>query len=177
MKNTLNKILTDPVFSSLLTVLAGVLVTIFYPLAISIVAVVLGLIATFLGISNVIKYFKAPEISKNNLLTGLIFGVLGLTVIFEPNVLTDFVAVAFGIIILYHGIVNFESSLLIKKADFKLWYISLIFALLTIVAGILLIILKNVFINYLATIIGATLIIEGLLNTWTAIKVKKCINL
>lgn len=177
MKNTINRILTDPVFSSLLTVLAGILVTIFYPLAISIVSVVLGLIATFLGITNVIRYFKAPEDSKFSLLTGLIFGALGLTIIFEPHVLTDLVAVAFGIIILYHGIVNFESSLIIKKAGYQFWYISLIFALLTIVAGLMLIILKNTFFNYLATIIGVTLIIEGLLNTWTAIKVKKCINL
>lgn len=174
MKNTFNKFLTDPVFSSLLTVVAGILITIFYPLAISIVSIVLGLIATFLGAVNIIKYFKPPIIQKYNLLTGLIFAALGLTIVFNPTVLADLIAVAFGIIVLYHGILNLESAILIKKSGYKLWYISLIFALITIVAGLMLIILKNVFINYLATIIGATLIIEGLLNTWTAIKVKKC---
>ena len=174
MKNTFNKFLTDPVFSSLLTVVAGILITIFYPLAISIVSIVLGLIATFLGAVNIIKHFKTPIIQKYNLLTGLIFAALGLTIVFNPTVLADLIAVAFGIIVLYHGILNLESAILIKKSGYKLWYISLIFALITIVAGLMLIILKNVFINYLATIIGATLIIEGLLNTWTAIKVKKC---
>ncbi len=172
MKNTFSRILTDPVFSSVLTIIAGILITIFYPMAINVVSVILGLIATILGVTNIVKYFKAPVISKINLLTGLIFGALGITIIFQPSILADLVAVAFGIIILYHGIINLQNSIFIKKAGYKLWYISLIFAFLTIIAGLLLITLKTVFANYLATIIGATLIIEGLLNTWTAIKVK-----
>lgn len=173
MKNFFNNIITDPIFSALLTVLAGVLITIFHSVAIEIVCIALGLVATILGLINIIKYFRTPEDSKYNLLTGLIFGALGLSIIFTPNMVTDLVAVAFGIIILYHGIVNFQNTLVIKKSGYNLWYLSLIFALLTIVAGLLLIILKNVFINYIATIIGITLIIEGALNTWTAIKVKK----
>lgn len=171
MKNFFNNVISDPIFSALLTVLAGVLITVFHTVAIEIVCVVLGLIATILGLINIIKYFRDPANSKYNLLTGLIFGALGITIIFTPGMLTSLVSVAFGIIILYHGIVNFMNTLLVKKTGYKLWYLLLIFALITIIAGILLIVFRSI--AHIATVIGVTLIVEGALNTWTAIKVKK----
>ena len=173
MKNFFSKLFLDPIFTSLLTVVAGVLITIFYSMAISIICTLIGCIAALFGIMNIIKYFRAPIDSKLNLFTGLVFGALGISVIINPDSLSNFVAVVFGIIILYQGIVNFQSALVIKRSGYSLWYLSLIFALVTILAGILLIVLKGVIGQWIATVIGVTLIIEGLLNTWTAIKVKK----
>ncbi len=173
MKNFLDKFFADPVFSSLLTIIVGILTVVFASVFFDVVSIALGCVALVLGLINVVKYFRTPLEGKYNLLTGLIFGALGLAIIFEPEMLGDLVAVVFGIIILYHGIVNTEHAIAIKKSGYDKWYLSLIFSLITVVAGILLIVLKNVFIDYLAIIIGVIFIIEGILNTWTALKVKK----
>lgn len=172
MKNFFTKLFLDPIFSSLVTIVAGILITIFYSQAIDIICRLIGCAAILLGLFDIIKYFRAPVEFKINLLTGLILGALGISIALNPTGLQNFVAVVIGIIVLYHGIVNFQSSLAIKKTGYKFWYISLIFALLTLVAGILLIALKHLFGNALATVIGVTLIVEGVLNTWTTIKVK-----
>ena len=173
MKNFFYDFFHDSVFVSMLTVVAGILVTVFHSMALDIISILLGCFATLLGIINVIKYFRQPENTRYNLLTGLIFGSLGVSVIINPGALKDFVAVVCGIMILYHGIVNCENALALKRSSYGLWYLALIFALVTVVAGILLIVLKNVIIDSLALTLGIILIVEGILNTWTALKVRK----
>ncbi len=173
MKNFFKDFLLDSVFVSMLSIVAGILITVFHSLALDIISILLGCFAVVLGLINIIKYFRQPEISRYNLLTGLIFGALGINVIIYPDTLKDFVAVVCGILILYHGIVNCENAFALKKIEYKFWFMALIFALATVCAGILLIVLKNVFVESLALTLGIILIVEGALNTWTAIKVKK----
>ena len=173
MKNFFKDFLLDSVFVSMLTIVAGILVTVFHSMALDIISILLGCFAVVLGIINIVKYFRQPTVSRYNLLTGLIFGSLGVNVIIYPDTLKDFVAVVCGILILYHGIVNCENAIALKKAGYQFWYMALIFALITVIAGILLIVLKNVFIDSLALTLGIILIVEGTLNTWTAIKVRK----
>ncbi len=176
MKNFLSKFPKDPIFTSLITVIAGILITVFAGSSFKIVAVILGCIAFVLGLINVVKYFNAPAEGGYNLLTGLLFGVSGLAFIFEPGMLSALVAVVLGILILYHGIVYTENAIRIKKTEYKFWYISLIFGLLTGVAGILLIAMREKFGEHLELITGISLIVEGAINTWTALKLKNISN-
>lgn len=173
MKKFFTEILLDPVSRALSTIVAGVLITVFHSVALDIVCIALGCVLAVIGLINIIKYFRTPMDTNFNLLTGLIFAALGITIIIDPASLLDLVAVAFGIIILYHGIVNLQSALLLKKLNYKFWYLALIFALVTVFAGVLLITLKNQIIKDIALISGIILIVEGALNTWTAVKVKK----
>lgn len=172
MKKFFADFLLDPVSRAISTIVAGILITVFHSVALDIVCIALGCVLAVIGLINIIKYFRAPMDTNFNLLTGLIFAALGITIIVDPASLVGLVAVAFGIIILYHGIVNLQSALLLKKSNYKFWYIALIFALLTVFAGVLLITLKNQIINAIALTAGLILIIEGALNTWTAVKVK-----
>ena len=108
-----------------------------------------------------------------NLLTGLVAGAIGIGIIADPSALMGLIAVAFGIIILYHGIINLQNAMLLKKLNYQFWYVALIFACFTILAGALLMILKDKLIDAIALVSGIILICEGALNTWTAVKVKK----
>jgi len=173
MKKFFADFLSDPVSRAISTVIAGILITVFHSVALDIVCIALGCILTVIGFINIIKYFRKPMDTNFNLLTGLIFAALGITVIIDPSSLIGLVAVAFGIIILYHGIVNLQSALQLKKLNYKFWYIALVFALLTVFAGVLLITLKNLMLDAIALTAGLILIVEGALNTWTAVKVKK----
>ncbi len=172
MKNFLNKVFSDPIVSSFLTIIAGILTVVFSTLAFKMATIILGCLSFILGLVNVVKYFNEPKDGKYNLLTGLLFGISGIAFIFESEILVPIVAVVIGIIVLYHGLINLENSLAIKKSLYKYWYLSLIFALLTGIAGVLLIVMRTKFGSHLELITGITLIVEGVLNAWTAIKVK-----
>lgn len=171
MKKFFAEFFNDPVYHALITVIVGILVVVFHKLILDIACMVLGAILALIGIINIIKYFRLQGEAKYNLLSGLIFGALGVSIIFSPDTLEGLAAVAVGILILYHGIVNLENSIKLKKSGYKFWYIALIFALLTVGAGITLIVLKNA--SALPLAAGIVLIVEGVLNTWVAIKVKK----
>ena len=164
---------SDSIAHAIFTILIGVLITIFHTVALDIVALVIGSVLIALGVVNIIRYFKAPMDMNFNLLTGLIFAAFGIGIVSNPSALMSLIAVAFGIIVLYHGIVHFQSALLLKKLYYKFWYIALIFASLTILAGILLMILKDKFIDGIALVSGLILIVEGALNAWTQVTVKK----
>lgn len=173
MKKFFSDIFSNSVARAIFTIVAGLLITIFHTIALDIVALVLGSILIALGVINVINYFKAPMDMNFNLLTGLIFAAFGIGIVANPSALMSLIAVAFGIIVLYHGIVHLQSALLLKKINYKFWYIALIFASLTILAGILLMVLKDRFIDGIALVSGLILIVEGAFNTWTQVKVKK----
>ncbi len=173
MKKFFTDFLSDPVMRAISTIAAGLLIIIFHSIALDIVALVLGSILIALGVINIINYFKAPMNMNFNLLTGLIFTAFGIGIVTNPSALMSLLAVAFGIIVLYHGIVHLQNALLLKKLYYKFWYVALIFASLTILAGFLLMILKDKFIDGIAWVSGLILIVEGALNTWTQVKVKK----
>ncbi len=171
MKKFFSEFFLDPVYHALTTVILGILVVVFHKLILDIACIILGAILALIGIINIIKYFRLQGEAKYNLLSGLIFGALGASIIISPDALEGLAAIAFGILILYHGIVNLENSIKLNKDKYKYWYIALVFSLLTIAAGITLIVLKKASMLPLAA--GIVLIVEGVLNTWVAIKVKK----
>lgn len=172
MKRFFSDFLSDPVCHALLTVIAGIIITFFHSVALDIVCIAFGAILAVIGLVNIIRYLRSPIGANFTLFTGLIFGALGISVVFNPDSLDSLVAAAFGIIVLYHGIINTSCAFRLKNIGYDYWYISLIFAVLTAAAGITLIVLQNTIIDIIALIAGITLIVEGVLNTWTAIKVK-----
>ncbi len=174
MKNFFKKIWEDYITSAVVTVVLGILITVFHSVAIDIVCILFGLAAALIGLVGIIKYVRAPQAANRfELLSGLVLCAIGIYIICKPSMLENLVAVAFGIIILYHGILDFQNTHLLKKHNYKYWPIALVIAILTVLAGLVLIILKNQAIRSLALIVGIMLLVEGLTDIWVAVKVKK----
>ncbi len=174
MKNFFKKIWGDYITSAIVTVIFGILITVFHSVAIDIVCILFGLAAALIGLVGIIKYVRAPQAANRfDLLSGLVVCAVGIYIICKPSMLENLVAVAFGIIILYHGILDFQNTHFLRKANYKYWVAALVIAILTAVAGIVLIILQNQAIKSLALIVGIMLLVEGLTDIWIAVKVKK----
>ncbi len=175
MKEFFEKIWKDYLFSSVVTVIAGLLITIFYKVALDIVCVVLGVIAFCIGIVTLIKYLRYASVDSNRyiLLMSLIFCALGIYVTFNPSILINIVAVVFGIIVIFHAVIDMQETFAMKKAQYKYWYVALIISIITLILGILLIVLKREVADSFALMIGLMLLAEGLMNIWVAVKVKK----
>ncbi len=174
MKEFFSALWKDYMLSAIITVLAGLLITVFYSVAIDAVCIGLGLIITVLGGISIAKYLKeASSENRYSLLIGLVLCAVGIYFIVDPRVLQNIVAVAIGIIIIYHGIIDLQCTASLRKSNYKYWYVSLVFSLLILASGIVLIIIKNQAIQTLALLVGIMLIAEGLINVWIAVKVKK----
>ena len=174
MKKILSSIKEDYTFSAVLTVVVGILITLFHSVAIDIVCIVIGIALFVLGTMNVIKYSSesTPE-NRLILLSGLVFCAIGIYIITRPDALQDFVAVAFGIYVIYKGIIDIQNAVRLKKSLYKYWWAALIISAVALIAGLVLIILKNKIIDSLALLLGIMLIVEGCLDIWVAVKVKK----
>ena len=164
----------DYLSSAILTLIAGILVTVFHSVALDVVCIGLGLAGVILGLMNVIRYLRHPLMPRRYvLLTGLIFCSVGVMVILHPQVLEDFVAVIFGIVVLFHGIINLQNMLALKKSGYRYWPAALVIAILTLLLGITLIILKRFAMQSITLVVGIMLIVDGLMDLWMAVKVKK----
>ena len=91
----------------------------------------------------------------------------------HPEAFLSMVAVVFGIFIVYNAIIDLQSALTMKKGGYVYWYVALIISLATLASGIILILLKNKAAEAIALATGIILIIQGIMNIWVAVKVKK----
>ncbi len=174
MKEFFANLWKDYIFSAVLTIVAGVLITLFHSVAIDVVCIALGIATLILGIISIIRFIKEPLVSNRlGLFFGLILSAVGVYIICVPTVLANLVAVVFGIVILYHGIIDCVQTVSLRKVNYKYWYVGLIISILTILSGIVMIILQNRVIKSLTLLLGIFLIIEGVMNLWMAVKVKK----
>ena len=173
MKEFFQKLWMDYVLSAVITVLAGLVITIFYRVAMDVVCILLGVIAVLIGIISMFKYFKAPAGSQYIMLMSLIFCAIGIYIICNPVFLQNMVAIVLGIVIIFHGIIDLQNTVAMAKAKYLYWWVALIISLITLAAGIVLIVLQNTVMQSLALIAGIMLMVEGLMDIWVAVKVKK----
>lgn len=172
MKEFFKKLWMDFVLTAVMTVLAGLVITIFYQVAMDVVCILLGVIAVLMGLFSMYKYFKAPKESQYILLMSLIFCAIGIYIICNPVILQNVVAIVLGIVIIYHGIVDLQNTVIMSKARYRYWWVALLISLITLAAGIVLIVLQNTAMQSLALAAGIMLMAEGLMDLWIAVKVK-----
>ena len=103
----------------------------------------------------------------------LVLGAVGVYLVIHPEAFLSMVAVVFGIFIVYNAIIDLQSALTMKKGGYVYWYVALIISLATLASGIILILLKNKAAEAIALATGIILIIQGIMNIWVAVKVKK----
>ena len=173
MKDFLKQLWMDYVLAAVVTVLAGVLITIFYQVAVDVVCILLGVIAVLIGLFSMFRYFKAPAGSQYIMLMGLIFCAIGIYIICNPVILQNVVAIVLGIVIIYHGIIDLQNTVIMSKAKYPYWWVALLLSLVTLAAGIVLIVVQNTAIHSLTRVAGIMLMVEGLMDIWVAVKVKK----
>ena len=174
MKHSIADFFEDRTLIAIATIILGVVLALLHSAAIKIVCIILGVIAMGLGIYFILKYLTASEkYSRYNLLAGLVLGAVGLSVVISPSTIENIVAVIFGILILFHGITDLVDAIKLQKHNYKLWFLSLIFAIVTVIIGILLIILQKQVLHSVTLLLGIALIIDGIMGLWTALKVKK----
>ena len=150
---------TDIVISILFVIL-GALLTIRPIEMMSVISILLGMVLFIMGFLKLVDYFTSKDKEDYLLTFALIAAVLGVIVLSCSDVITGIFRVILGIWIIVSGIRNFQTSLVWKEVKSGLWTITVLCALLMIIAGIVVLVSSTLAIR----IVGITIVIYAVLD-------------
>lgn len=130
---------TDIVISALFLIL-GILFIAKPTEMMSVISILLGLVLFIMGFLKIVDYFTSKDKEDYLLTMALIAVVLGVIVLFCSDVIAGIFRIILGIWIIASGIKNFQTSLVWKEVKSGLWTLTVICAMLMIVAGIVILV-------------------------------------
>lgn len=150
---------TDIIISMLFLIL-GILLTIKPSEMMSVISILLGMVLFIMGFLKLVDYFTSKDKEDYLLTFALVAVVLGVIVLCCSDVITGIFRIALGIWIIIAGIRNFQTSLVWKEVKSGLWTVTVLCALLMIMAGIVILVSTTLAIR----IVGITIIIYAILD-------------
>lgn len=128
-----------------------------------------------IGVALLAMYFSGSEMSKllfGGLVSGLTLVTVGVLLLIKPTILVVALPVFVGIVLVVSGFYNLEAGLTLRRAGLRRWGLPLAFALLSIAAGILMIVNPFGTTEMLMIFGGAALCLEGVLQALSAFMFK-----
>ncbi len=164
------------IIEALIMVAIGVILIVWPQASLEIMAKALAALLTLVGVVLVISYFAHRERTiyiSGGLGLGLILAVIGVWIFVNPKPFIDMIPKLFGVFIIAGGIFHFAQAISLIRYKYSLWWLSMILAVLTIAAGCILLFKTDFAESLLVTLIGGSLIFEGVTNLWTISRVSK----
>ena len=146
-----NQSSSDAIIMAILYIVIGILFIAFRSALLNWMLTVAGILAIAYGIYLIIK---------KNLVPGIIFVVVGILLILGGWFFLTVALIIFGVLLIVYGAKDLSELL---QAKGKTPVFPVIVACLTIIAGILLVVSKWAFLDWFFIVIGALLIVDGIL--------------
>ena len=164
------------IIEALITVVIGIVLIVRPQGSLEIMAKALAVLLTLAGIVMIISYFVHKQRSvlmSGGLALGIAIAAIGVWIFLNPSPFIDFVPRLFGVFIIASGLTNLSQTLSLIRYRYGLWWLSLIFGILTIGFGAILLVNPKFVENMLVTLIGVFLVFDGATNIWTVSRVSK----
>ncbi|MBR3019174.1 MAG: DUF308 domain-containing protein [Clostridia bacterium] len=168
-----NKIKKNWVISAIVTGLIGLVMLLFPGNVLLSACYCIGGLSIAMGVIKVVRYFKKehhyPYIFQSDLVLGLFTVGLGLFMVTSPSVFMTLVPQLFGMLLIGCGVGNILRSVDAKNAGFAQWGVLLGMAILSIIAG--LVIMSNPFgtSEVLVLVTGGALVCESITDILTTL--------
>ena len=140
MKEYLKRTGIISIIASILFAVLGIIMLTNPETTIKIVTMVLGVAIVIMGLVKIISYFALKgnlDFFNYELIYGVIALLLGIVILVHSNTFAAIVRIIIGMWIAYSGLVKTTLSLKLKSAGIKSWKFTLILALVSLIAGIL----------------------------------------
>lgn len=115
--------------------------------------IVIGVFMALVGIYHMVSYFTSEKEFKaisTELIEGTLYTVIGIFLIFKPDILNQFLGVIIGSWLVIQFIIKFQFAFNLKSSSSPAWSMMLISSILHLIFGLL------ILINPLATLIAVT---------------------
>ncbi|MDO5540922.1 MAG: DUF308 domain-containing protein [Eubacteriales bacterium] len=166
----IKSIKTGYIILSVLFCICGILILVNPGVSTVTLCYALGAIMVVFGIVKILGYFLRDHyryVFQYDLAFGFLLVILGLIVLFHPfGVLTLFHTIL-GILFLTDGLFKIQLSIDMKSLWVSKWWLILVFALLTVMLGVLMILHPQGSAVFLTALLGISLLAEGILNLCT----------
>ena len=132
-----------------------------------------GIMLMGLGIAKLVSYFSRDFLEldfRYDFAMGLASILIGFIMVFWWRQFLDILVVAIGLFMVIDALFRMQASLDAKKAGEEHWWVYLIIAIVTAAIGTILFIQPFQWSVIVAMALGISLIIDGLLNLYVAIK-------
>jgi len=165
--------------NSIICILLGVVFLIFPEMIQTMLVYAIAAVILLIGIICIISFIKIRAWTVGGtffLVAGILLDMLSIWMFENPNKFNDIIISIIGLFILINGLMALGQATSLKSAMYGNWWLSLIFALATILFG--LIVFCNPFsaMNVAIMIIGVILLYNGVSNVWIASRVGKYVN-
>lgn len=142
MKDLTKRIFWASIASTLVMLLFGILLFIFPETVIKSVAIAMGVIFIMIGVIPIINYFRFRATGFTttfSFLLGIFCIVAGLILLMNENILGTIIPILTGVWMIINSINRISISMDLRDDKIPFWVITFIYAILTLVAGVLLI--------------------------------------
>ena len=158
---------------SMVFVLFGLLLIVKPLEMMSVISILLGAVFIIIGFLKIVDYFTSKDKEDYLLTMALISVIFGVIVLFCSDVISSIFRIILGIWIIASGIRNFQTSLVWKDVKSGLWTLTVVFAMLMIIAGIVVLVSDTLALQ----IVGVIILIYAILDLITrAVFIKKVKN-
>lgn len=164
---------------SVLYCVLGILLITMPELSITALGILLGIGMIVFGIVKIVGYFS-KDLFRLAFQYDLAFGglliALGIIVLVNPEHLLSFFCIVMGIAVLCDGLFKIQIAIDSKPFGIRTWWVILAFAIITVAAGILLIIRPAQAARVLMVFLGISMLADGILNLIVALFTVKIID-
>ena len=164
---------------SVLYCVLGILLFAMPDLSLTAIGIILGIGMIVFGIVKIIGYFS-KDLFRLAFQYDLAFGglliALGIIVLVNPEHLLSFFCIVIGIAVLCDGLFKIQIAIDSKPFGIRTWWLILLFAVITVAAGVLLIIRPAQAARMLTVFLGISVFADGILNLIVAVFTVKIID-
>ena len=160
LEKFLKKSTKQDILVSLIFIIFGIAL-IYNPSAvISVLSFVLGGIFIIMGILKISEYISTGKMNNYLLAIAISLIIIGIIIMCSSKIILSAFGIIIGIWIIYTGIANLQTAIVWKEYTSRVWLLSIILSIVTIIAGIYVLINSGVIMN----VIGIIILIYGIIN-------------
>lgn len=160
MEKFLKKSSWTDIVVSILFILFGIILIVKPQLIMSMVSILLGAICIIMGTLRIVDYFASGKRDNYLLAIGIVAIIAGIIIMFCADMIASVFRILIALWIIYSGIINLQTTILWKDYQSRLWLLTLILAILTILSGIYILVTNGSMLQ----ITGGVIIIYGIVD-------------
>ena len=127
---------------------------------VSVISILLGAIFIVMGVLKIIDYYSNGKQDNYLIAIATVLILVGIIIMFCADVILSVFRILIGIWIIYSGIMNLQTAIIWKDYKSRLWFVTLLLAIVTIIVGIYILINTGAILKT----IGFAILIYGLVD-------------
>ena len=163
---------TGYIIVSAIMIALGLVLVIYPEISLQLLGIVCGALFIVFGAIRLVGFFSKDLYRlafQYDLVFGIFMVVLGIIMLVNPGTLTGFICVALGLSALIDGLFRVQMSVEAKRFGIGTWWLVCVCGVLSAVAGVVVMVRPAESAPVLMTLIGISLMLEGVLNLITVI--------